>query len=74
VFVRPEYRGRGIGKALLASVARCAVERQCGRLEWSVLDWNAPAIAFYKAAGARPLDDWTIFRVDDEALRRLTSS
>ena len=47
---------------------------RCGRLEWSVLDWNAPAIAFYEAAGARPLDDWTIFRIDDDALRRLASS
>jgi GNAT superfamily N-acetyltransferase len=74
VFVRPEHRGRGIGKALLATVARRALERRCGRLEWAVLDWNAPAIGFYKAAGARPLDNWTTFRLDDEALVRLAST
>jgi GNAT superfamily N-acetyltransferase len=71
VFVRPEHRGRGIGKALLATVARVAVERGCGRLEWSVLDWNEPAIGFYRALGARPLDEWTVYRVDDEPLARL---
>jgi GNAT superfamily N-acetyltransferase len=73
LFVRPEHRGRGIGKALLKTVARTAVERRYGRLEWSVLDWNAPAIDFYKAAGARALDDWTLFRIDDEALARLAA-
>ncbi len=71
LFVRPEYRGLGIGKALIAEVASHALDRGCGRLEWAVLDWNAPAIAFYRAAGARPLDDWTGFRIDDEALTRL---
>ena len=71
IFVRPEFRGRGIGKALLASLARLAVERGCGRLEWSVLDWNAPSIAFYRALGARPMDEWTVYRLDDEPLRRL---
>jgi GNAT superfamily N-acetyltransferase len=74
VFVRPEHRGQGIGKALLATVARRSLERQCARLEWAVLDWNTPAIGFYKAAGACPLDDWTTFRIDDEALVRLASS
>jgi GNAT superfamily N-acetyltransferase len=76
VFVRSEYRGRGIGKALLAVVARAAVERGCGRLEWSVLDWNAPAIAFYQSAGARPLDEWTVYRlqIDDGSLTRLAAN
>jgi GNAT superfamily N-acetyltransferase len=73
IFVKPEFRGRGIGKALLAMVARLAVERGCARLEWSVLDWNAPAIGFYRALGARALDEWTVYRIDDEALRRLAS-
>jgi GNAT superfamily N-acetyltransferase len=71
LFVRPEHRGLGIGKALLSAIARLAVERRCGRLEWAVLDWNAPAIAFYRAAGARPVDGWTTYRVDDEALTDL---
>lgn len=73
VFVTPDHRGRGIGKALLSAVARRAVDRGCARLEWAVLDWNAPAIEFYHAAGARPLDEWTTFRIDDEALRQLAS-
>jgi GNAT superfamily N-acetyltransferase len=71
IFVRPACRGRGIGKALLAAVARRAVDRGCGRLEWSVLNWNAPAIGFYRALGARPMDEWTVYRIDDEPLRRL---
>jgi GNAT superfamily N-acetyltransferase len=71
IFVKPSYRGRGIGKALLAAVARQAVERGCGRLEWSVLDWNSPAIGFYRSLGARPMDEWTVYRIDDGPLRRL---
>jgi GNAT superfamily N-acetyltransferase len=71
IFVKPESRGRGIGKALLAAVAAKAVERGCGRLEWSVLDWNAPAIGFYRSLGARPMDEWTVYRIDEEPLRRL---
>ena len=71
IFVKPVYRGRGIGKGLLASVAKRAVERGCGRLEWSVLDWNTPAIGFYRSLGARPMDEWTVYRIDDEPLRRL---
>jgi GNAT superfamily N-acetyltransferase len=63
LFVRPELRGRGLGRALLAALARLAVERGCGRVEWAVLDWNEPSIAFYKSLGARPLDDWTVFRM-----------
>jgi GNAT superfamily N-acetyltransferase len=73
VFVRERYRGHGIGKRLLAAVARVAVERGCGRLEWSVLDWNAPSIGFYRSLGARPMDDWTVYRIDDDALTRLAS-
>ena len=73
LFVEPAFRGQGIGKALLAAVARTAVERRCGRLEWSVLDWNTPAIDFYTALGAQPMSDWTLFRVTGEALRKLGS-
>jgi len=73
LFVRPEHRGRGIGKALLAGVARVAVERNCGRLEWAVLDWNTPSIDFYRSQGAIPMSDWTVFRVADEALQDLAS-
>ena len=71
LFVLPEHRGHGIGKALLADLARIAVERGCGRLEWSVLDWNEPSIEFYKKLGAVPMNEWTIFRVTGEALERL---
>jgi len=71
LFVRPEQRGRGYGRALLMHLARLAVLRGCGRLEWAVLDWNAPAIAFYKSLGATPLDDWTVFRVTGDRLREL---
>lgn len=74
LFVRPEHRGRGVGKALLARLAALAVERGCGRLEWAVLDWNAPAIAFYQSLGARPMNDWTTYRVDEDALDRLSRS
>lgn len=73
LFVKPEFRGRGIGKALLSWLARLAVERGCGRLEWAVLDWNELAIAFYQALGARPMDEWTVFRLDDRALAKLAS-
>jgi GNAT superfamily N-acetyltransferase len=73
VFVRPSHRGRGIGKALLSMLARLAVERGCGRLEWAVLNWNEPAIGFYRSLGARPMDEWTVYRLDDEPLRRLAS-
>ena len=68
LFVRPEARGSGLGKALLAALAQIALERDCARLEWSVLDWNDPAIAFYKALGAKPMDEWTVMRVDGDAL------
>lgn len=63
LYVRPELRGRGIGKALLMRLAAIARERNCGRLEWAVLNWNEPAIEFYKSLGARPLTEWTVFRL-----------
>jgi len=71
LFVKPAYRGHGIGRALLEHLARLASDRRCGRFEWSVLDWNEPAIGFYKKLGAVALDEWTIFRVTGEALKRL---
>jgi len=71
LFVRPEARGAGLGKALLARLAALAVERDCARLEWSVLDWNEPSIGFYKALGARLLNEWTGMRVDGAALAQL---
>jgi len=71
LFVKPELRGQGGGRALLQFLARLTQERKCGRLEWSVLDWNESAIGFYKSIGALPLDEWTIFRLKDEALSRL---
>jgi GNAT superfamily N-acetyltransferase len=71
LFVKPEWRGRGVGKRLLAELAGIALDRGCGRFEWSVLDWNTPAIGFYTSVGAQPMDDWTIFRVTGDALGRL---
>lgn len=71
LFVRPELRGHGYGKALLTELARLAVERECARLEWAVLDWNEPSIQFYKALGAVPMDEWTTYRVTGQALRAL---
>lgn len=71
LFVKPAWRGRGLGDALLRRLARLALERNCGRLEWAVLDWNEPAIRFYRRLGAEPLDEWTTFRVTGGALRNL---
>lgn len=71
LFVLPRFRGRGIGRALMVHVAKLAVERGCGRFEWSVLDWNTPAIGFYRSLGAVGMDEWTVQRVSGEALRRL---
>jgi len=71
LFVQPEARGSGLGKALLAKLAELAVARGCARLEWSVLDWNAPAIGFYQSLGARAMDGWTIMRMDGAALHQL---
>jgi GNAT superfamily N-acetyltransferase len=73
LFVLPEERGRGYGKALLTALGRIALERGCGRLEWSVLDWNEPSITFYRALGAVGMDGWTINRVTGEALEKLAS-
>ena len=74
LFVWPEHRGRGYGRALLVHLARLAVERRCGRFEWAVLDWNAPAIGFYQALGATMLADWRISRVTGDALTRLAEA
>lgn len=71
LFVDPAWRGKGYGKALLAKLAEIAVTRGCGRLEWSVLDWNQPSIDFYLSLGARAMDEWTIYRVDGPALSAL---
>ncbi len=71
LFVAPEARGAGLGKALLARLAQLAMTRGCARLEWSVLDWNEPSIAFYKALGAVAMDEWTVYRVDGTALKEL---
>ncbi|MGZ5474297.1 MAG: N-acetyltransferase family protein, partial [Thermoanaerobaculia bacterium] len=73
LYVRPELRGQGIGKALLARLASLAVERKCGRLEWAVLNWNEPAIRFYRSLGALPQDEWTVYRVTGEELDRLAA-
>lgn len=74
LFVLPEHRGHGYGKALLKRLAAIAVERGCGRLEWSCLDWNAPSIAFYKSMGAAPMDAWTVYRLTGETLQRAAAS
>ncbi len=74
LFVRPRFRGRGLGQALLARLAAECVERGYGRLEWSVLDWNAPAIGFYRSLGAVPMVQWTTFRLDGAALTALGST
>lgn len=74
LFVRPEARGSGLGKALLQQLAALAVERDCARLEWAVLDWNEPSIAFYKLLGAKMMDEWTGMRVDGPALSSLAGT
>jgi GNAT superfamily N-acetyltransferase len=73
LYVKPEFRGAGVGRALLVCLAKLARERGCGRLEWWVLDWNEPAIRFYKALGAVPMEDWTVYRVMGEALDELAA-
>lgn len=73
LYVRPAYRGRGHGEALLRYLARVAVQRGCARFEWAVLDWNAPALAFYRKLGAAAMDDWTVQRVSGEALQALAA-
>ncbi len=74
LFVLPEYRGKGFGKAMLHHLAGIARERDCPRFEWSVLDWNEPAIRFYRSLGAEPMDEWTVFRLSGEALQKLAGS
>lgn len=71
LYVKPEYRGRGFGRRLLVHLARLAVERQCGRMEWSVLDWNQPAIRAYRRVGAVPMEEWTVYRLTGKALEKL---
>ncbi|MGE0352505.1 MAG: N-acetyltransferase family protein [Gemmatimonadales bacterium] len=74
LFVLPAFRGQGVGKALLIHLARLAVERDCGRFEWWVLDWNVDAIRFYLSLGAEPMNDWTVYRLTGDALRTLAGS
>lgn len=74
LFVRPEYRGHGVGRSLLAQLARLARERECGRVEWAVLDWNAPSIGFYESLGARGMTEWTTFRLTGDAMTALATS
>lgn len=73
LYVRPAARGAGLGKAMLKALAQIALERDCARLEWWVLDWNAPAIGFYEKLGAKPMDEWTTMRVDGAALQELAA-
>lgn len=73
LFVKPELRGKGIGKLLLAYLGKLAEERNCGRIEWAVLDWNEPAINFYKSLNAKPMDDWTVFRIAGNNINALAS-
>ena len=74
LFVKPEKRGKGYGRALLVELAKIARDRECGRLEWAVLDWNEPAIKFYRALGAKPMDEWTVFRLTRDGIARLADS
>jgi GNAT superfamily N-acetyltransferase len=71
LFVKPEVRGKGYGRALLVHLARIARERGCGRMEWAVLDWNDPAIQFYRKLGAKPMDEWTVFRLTSDGIAKL---
>lgn len=71
LYVKPEYRGKGCGKAILKELARIAVERGCGRLEWWCLDWNKPSIDFYLSLGAEPMEDWTVYRIAGDTLKEL---
>lgn len=72
LYVRPEYRDRGVGKSLIARLAALTVERGCGRLEWNCLDWNEPSIGFYRALGAQPMSDWTTYRLTGDALEAVS--
>jgi len=74
LFVKPEMRGKGYGRALLVDLAKIARERGCGRMEWAVLDWNDPAIQFYHKLGAKPMDEWTVFRLTADGIAKLAES
>jgi len=74
LFVKPEKRGKGYGRALLVELAKIAMERGCGRMEWAVLVWNEPAIKFYRALGAKPMDEWTVFRLTRDGIERLANA
>jgi GNAT superfamily N-acetyltransferase len=74
LFVKPELRGKGYGRALLVHLAKIARDRGCGRMEWAVLNWNEPAIKFYRALGAAPLNDWTVFRLTGQEINKLAES
>jgi GNAT superfamily N-acetyltransferase len=71
LYIRPELRGHGYGRALLARIAEIAIERNCGRVEWAVLNWNEPAIRFYRSLGALPMDQWSVYRITGDALEKL---
>ena len=73
LYIRPEHRGKGYGKATLQKLAQVAVERGCGRLEWSCLDWNKPSISFYLSLGAEPMEEWTVYRLSGEKLSRMAA-
>ena len=73
LFVKEKYRGKGYGKKLLLSLVKIAQERNCGRVEWSVLNWNKPAIDFYESLGATPMNEWTVYRLNQEAINKLVS-
>jgi GNAT superfamily N-acetyltransferase len=74
LFVKPDKRGKGYGRALLVELAKIARDRECGRMEWAVLDWNEPAIKFYRALGAKPMDEWTVFRLTGEEIAKLADA
>jgi GNAT superfamily N-acetyltransferase len=74
LFVEPEKRGKGYGRALLVELAKIARDRECGRMEWAVLNWNEPAIKFYRSLGAKPMDEWTVFRLTRDGITRLANS
>ncbi len=74
LFVKPEKRGKGYGRALLVDLAKIAHERGCGRMEWAVLNWNEPAIKFYRSLGAKPMDEWTVFRLTRDGIAKLAQS
>ena len=74
LFVEPPHRGKGLGKALLKAVAKLAIERECARVEWSVLNWNEPSIQFYKSLGAETMDEWTVYRLQGKTLQEMVAS